>query len=97
MADEQLQLLDPVTQKPTKKLEFVGPLVKEIFPLLDPDLSEMVAKQAHKKLSEATNMFMTQTREAILQYCMQFSENRKVIIASLVEQLPMIMPFVPNP
>lgn len=68
-AEKSVQLIDPVTKKPTKKLDRVGQIVKEIFPLLDPDLSEVVAKQAHKKSSEANNVFMTQTREAILQYC----------------------------
>ncbi len=64
-----MQLIDPATQKATKRLDRVGQTVQEIYPLLDPDLSEAVAKQAHKKSSEANNMFMTQTREAILQYC----------------------------
>jgi hypothetical protein len=67
--------------------------VNEIFPLLDPGLSEAVAKSAHLNSFHSPDLSRIKTREAIQLFAAENSTSQ--MIQEYFER-PMNMPFVPS-
>lgn len=68
--------------------------MNEIFPLLDPGLSDAVAKSAHKNSFNCDDLSKIKIREAIQLLAAENSTSQ--LVQEIFEQ-PENMPFVPSP